>query len=122
MTSPMKATCHCGAVELNVTPSEPLDRALRCDCSYCRRRNVPTISASLDGVEVIKGADQLRLYSWGTHTAKHYFCQTCGVYMYHQRRIDPNQYGVNFYALEGIEPKDFEPRPWVDGVNHPSDA
>lgn len=121
MSALVKATCHCGAVELRVTLSDGFNTARRCDCSFCRRRSVPVVSAPLDGIEVIRGADQLTLYEWGTKTAKHHFCSVCGIYMYHRRRSNPNEYGVNLYAIEGAEPKDFEPVIWHDGVNHPSD-
>lgn len=120
MTEPLKASCHCGAVELRVTLSDGLNTARRCDCSYCRR-SVPVVSAPLDGVEIVRGADKLTLYSWGTHTAKHHFCSVCGIYMYHHRRSDPNELGVNLYAIEGMEPGEIEPVDWLDGVNHPSD-
>ncbi|WP_375258585.1 GFA family protein [Citreimonas sp.] len=120
-TETRRATCHCGAVELNVRLTDGLNTARRCDCSFCRRRGAPAVSAPLDGIHVVRGADKLTLYSFGTHTAKHHFCSICGVYMYHRRRSDPNQYGVNLYTIEGVEPKETEPLPWLDGVNHPSD-
>lgn len=121
MTKIHTATCHCGAVELRVRLSDGTATARRCDCSYCRRRSAAVVSAPLDGIEVVKGAENLTLYSFGTHTAQHHFCKTCGIYMYHRRRSDPNEYGVNLYCIEGMEPKDFEPLGWNDGVNHPSD-
>lgn len=121
MTQTHKATCHCGAVELRVTLSEGLASAHRCDCSFCRRRGAATVSAPLSGLKVIKGADNLTVYQWGTGTAKHYFCKTCGIYTHHQRRSNPNEYGVNLGALGGINPRDLGTIPWVDGVNHPSD-
>ncbi len=122
MTRPMKATCHCGAVELRVRLSDGLATARRCDCSFCRRRGAAAVSAPLDGVEVIRGAEALSLYQWGTQTAQHYFCATCGIYTHHRRRSNPNEYGVNLGCLEGINPRDLEPIPWVDGVNHPADC
>jgi hypothetical protein len=121
MTDTVKATCHCGAVELKVTLSDGFNTARRCDCSFCRRRGAPAVSAPLGGIEVIKGEDKLTLYSWGTQTAKHHFCSVCGIYMYHRRRSNPNEYGVNLYAIEGSDPKEIEPIGWADGVNHPSD-
>ena len=121
MTDPVKVTCHCGAVELRVTLSDGLATARRCDCSYCRRRGTPAVSAPLDGVEVVKGVETLTLYQFGTMTAQHHFCSVCGIYMYHRRRSNPNEYGVNLYCIEGMDPKDFEPLSWNDGVNHPSD-
>jgi hypothetical protein len=117
-----RLTCHCGAVELRVTLSDGLNTAQRCDCSFCRRRGAIVATAPLDGVTIVKGADKLTLYQWGTHTAKHYFCSICGTYTHHQRRLDPNEYGVNVGALEGVNPSELGEIIWADGVNHPSDA
>jgi len=116
-----KLTCHCGAVELRVKLADGLNTARRCDCSFCRRRGAVAVTALLDDVEIVKGADKLTLYTWGTHTAKHYFCSVCGIYTHHQRRSNPNEYGVNVGAIEGVNPRDLGEVPWSDGVNHPSD-
>lgn len=121
MTAPVKVTCHCGAVELRVMLSDGLNTARRCDCSFCRRRGAAVVSAPLDGVTVVRGQDHLRLYQWGTMTAKHYFCDTCGQYTHHQRRSNPNEYGINMGMIEGVNPAEHEPIKWSDGVNHPSD-
>ncbi len=120
MSAVVKATCHCGAVELKVALSDGLHSARRCDCSFCRRRGAPAVSAPLNGVEVVKGKDVLTLYQWGTNTARHHFCSVCGIYMYHRRRSNPNEFGVNMAAIEGVNPREFD-IPWADGVNHPSD-
>ena len=116
-----KLTCHCGAVELEVDLLDGLNTARRCDCSFCRRRGAIAATAPLDGVRVVKGQEALRLYTWGTHTAQHFFCGTCGIYTHHRRRSNPNEYGVNVGALEGINPADLGEVEWTDGVNHPSD-
>ena len=122
MTDPLKATCHCGAVELRLRPRDPsLGDAHRCDCSFCRRRGPATISVALDDLEIVRGADALTLYTWGTGTAKHYFCRICGIYTHPRRRSNPHEFGVNLGAIEGVNPRDFDPIPWEDGVNHPSD-
>jgi hypothetical protein len=118
----MKATCHCGAVELRVELSDGLNSARRCDCSFCARRGAAAVTAPLDGLTVVRGADKLTLYTWGTGTAKHYFCSVCGIYTHHQRRSNPNEYGVNLGTLEGVNPRDLGNIGWVDGVNHPSDT
>ena len=117
----MRLTCHCGAVELRVSPSKPVDAAVRCDCSFCRRRGSAMIPVPLDALEVVKGANKLTLYEWGTGTAKHYFCSVCGIYTHHRRRANPNEYAINIGALDGVNPCDLEPLGWTDGVNHPSD-
>ena len=118
----MKATCHCRAVELDVTLTEGLEKARRCDCSFCARRGAIAVSAPIDGVKIVEGSNNLTLYQWGTKTAKHYFCKTCGIYTHHQRRSNPNEFGVNVAILEGINPRQLGEIPWVDGINHPSDT
>lgn len=118
---PKKLTCHCGTVELEATLTDGLSTAQRCDCSFCRRRGAIAASVPLDKLRIVKGADNLTLYQWGTNTAKHYFCKTCGIYTHHQRRMNPNEYGVNVGALEGVNPSELGDIPWTDGVNHPSD-
>ena len=116
------ATCHCGAVELRVKLAEPLSQARRCDCSFCRRRGTPAVTVMMGDLQVVRGADALTVYSFGTHTAQHHFCKICGIYTHHRRRSDPNEYGVNMGCLDGVNPAEFEPILWNDGVNHPSDT
>ncbi|WBU63751.1 GFA family protein [Paracoccus aerodenitrificans] len=121
INTPHRLTCHCGAVELSVTLSDGLNTKRRCDCSMCRRRGAVAVSAPLEGLEIVKGADMLTLYQFNTRTAKHYFCKQCGIYTHHQRRSNPNEYGINAACLEGVNPRDLDPVPWSDGVNHSSD-
>jgi len=117
----VRGTCHCGAVELQVTLPDGLASARRCDCSFCRRRGAIVVSASLDQLVIVRGAQNLTLYQWGTGTAKHWFCKTCGIYTHHQRRSNPLQYGINTGILDGISPRDFGDVPMMDGVNHTAD-
>ena len=117
----MRGRCHCGAVVLEVALSDALATARRCDCSFCRRRGAIAVTAPLNGVTVLQGADHLTLYTWGTGTAQHYFCKRCGIYTHHRRRSNPNELGVNVAILDGVNPRDLGEVPWVDGVNHPSD-
>ncbi|MGL6209716.1 MAG: GFA family protein [Paracoccaceae bacterium] len=117
----MRGSCHCGAVVLEVALSDGFATARRCDCSFCRRRGAIAVSAPLAGVQVVQGADSLTLYQWGTGVAKHWFCRVCGISTHHQRRSNPNEYGVNVAILEGVNPRDLGEVRWADGVNHPSD-
>ena len=74
-----------------------------------------------DDLHIVKGADNLTLYQWGTSTAEHYFCKTCGIYTHHRRRLDPKTFGINVAAIDGVDVRQFENVPWTDGVNHPKD-
>ncbi|SRR6266516_4520301 len=64
----------------------------------------------------------LSLYKFNTGTAKHFFCSKCGIYTHHQRRSNPNQYGVNVACLSGLSPFDFEDVVVYDGANHLEDT
>jgi hypothetical protein len=121
MNDPVLLTCHCGAVALQVRLKDGLRSMRRCDCSYCRRRGAIVASVLLADLAIMRGADNLVLYQFGTMTAKHWFCGTCGIYTHHQRRSNPLEYGVNVGALEGINPSELGDIPWADGVNHPAD-
>jgi len=118
----VKATCHCGGVELEVTLTDGLNTARRCDCSFCARRGAVAVSVDLADLKVVRGEDKLSHYSFNTHTAQHFFCSICGVYTHHQRRSNPNEYGINAANLEGVHIRDLDPVRWADGRNHPSDA
>ena len=117
-----RATCHCGAVELELRLPQGIVDPHRCDCSLCRRRGAIVATVPLPDLRVVRGHAALRLYQFHTRTAKHYFCSVCGVYTHHQRRSDPNEYGVNVGCLEGVDPLLLDPVPVSDGVHHPSDS
>ena len=122
MTETYDAACHCGTVRFRVTLTGGLAAARRCTCSYCTMRGAVAVSASLDGIDFLAGADNLTLYQFGTRTARHYFCATCGIYTHHQRRSNPSQFGINLACLSGVSPWDLPEIPVNDGVNHPSDG
>lgn len=75
------------------------------------------VSVNDGDLQVIKG-DALRLYQFGTFGAEHYFCQNCGCYTHHRRRSKSSEFGVNVGCLEGVNPRDIDPVPWLDGVNY----
>lgn len=116
-----RLSCHCGAVELELSLPDGVVSPRRCDCSICRRKGAVVGSIPLDGIRILQGAEVLRLYQFNTHTAKHYFCGHCGIYTHHQRRSNPNEYGYNIGCLAGVNPFDIPDVPVNDGVNHPSD-
>jgi hypothetical protein len=118
---PLKAACHCGVVQFEVVLTDGLNTARRCTCSYCRMRGAVAVSAELSGIKILKGEEALSTYQFNTGTAKHHFCSRCGIYTHHQRRSNPNQYGVNLACLEGMSPFDLDEVPVLDGVNHPRD-
>ena len=116
-----KGSCHCGAVQFELSLPNGLEELRRCDCSMCRRRGAVVASVPLSGINITQGEAALSLYQFNTKTAKHYFCSKCGIYTHHQRRSNPEQYGVNVACLEGVNPFELGEIPTVDGVNHSAD-
>lgn len=117
-----EASCHCGAVKIELDLPNGLVDVRRCDCSLCRRRGAIVASVPLAAITIVSGEEALRLYQFNTKTAKHYFCGICGIYTHHQRRSNPEQYGFNVACLEGVNPLKIETVPTNDGVNHPADG
>jgi len=118
----MAGQCHCGAVRFEATLTDGLATIRRCNCSFCRMRGAIAVSAEMGGVEILDGREALTSYRFNTRVAEHFFCSRCGIYTHHQRRSDPNQYGVNVACLAGVSPFDFLEVPVTDGVNHPTDS
>ena len=85
-------------------------------------RGAVAVSAQAGGVRIVAGEDALTSYRFNTGTAQHFFCSRCGIYTHHQRRSNPNQYGINVACLEGVSPFDFAQVAVVDGIAHPSDT
>jgi hypothetical protein len=116
-----KASCHCGAVELELELPEGLVELRRCDCSMCRMRGAIAASIPLSGLKITKGEDALTLYQFNTMTAKHYFCSRCGIYTHHQRRSNPKEFAFNVACLEDVNPYELGEVPIHDGINHSAD-
>jgi len=115
-----KASCHCGAVEFELTLKQGIDPR-RCDCSMCRMRGAIVSSVSLGDLKITKGSAALACYQFNTMTAEHYFCTVCGIYTHHKRRSHPDQFSFNLACLEGVNPLLLANVPVADGINHPAD-
>lgn len=117
-----KASCHCGAVELELELPDGIVDPRRCDCSMCKRRGAIVATVAEEGLRVLHGQSVLRSYQFNTRTAVHYFCTRCGVYTHHRRRSNPNEFGYNVGCLAGVNPFELDPVDTSDGINHPADA
>jgi len=122
ITNPHRASCHCGAVVLELVLPNGIEDPRRCDCSICRRKCAVVASVPISGLRVIEGEECLREYRFNTNQARHFFCSICGIYTHHQRRSNPEQYGYNVGCLERINPFEIESVQVNDGINHPADT
>jgi hypothetical protein len=114
-------SCHCGAVKFRVKLLDGLRKPVRCNCTMCRMKGAVMVFAPLGSITVIQGEDMLASYEFHSKVAKHRFCSKCGIHLFHQRRLDPDQYGVNVAVLDGVSPFDFAEVPVFNGQDHPKD-
>ncbi len=101
MTKTYRGSCHCQAVQFEVTgvPEE----FTTCDCSLCVKKNALMWNVPSEQLKVVAGTNKLSLYQWNTRVAKHYFCKVCGIYTFHRKRAAPDYFGVNVYCLEELD-------------------
>jgi hypothetical protein len=73
--------CHCGLLAFEFHSSKPLTPRA-CDCSFCRKHGVRSVSDA-DGRAIIRlESDGAALrYRFGLATADFLICGTCGVYV-----------------------------------------
>lgn len=107
--------CHCGAVRFVAALPDPPVPALDCNCSVCHMTGFLHVMVPHEHFELIAGRDALTSYRFGTGTAEHLFCRTCGVKGFYQPRSHPEAWSVNANCLdEPIELKieQFDGRNW----------
>ena len=128
MTEPLvthKGGCHCGAVAFEVDAPAVL-RVQECNCSICEMTGFLHLIAPASRFRLTRGADALTTYTFGTHTAKHLFCATCGIKSYYVPRSNPDGVSVNARCIapgtvEALEIEPFDGRNWeqeADRLRH----
>lgn len=107
--------CHCGKVHFRVRFADPPE-LLDCNCSICTKSGFLHLIVDKAGFTLERSADALTDYRWGSGTAQHLFCSTCGIKSFYIPRSHPDGFSVNWRALDGVE--DVKPliRPY-DGKN-----
>lgn len=101
-----RASCHCGAVVLEIRLPKGLPDPHRCDCSFCKRKGAIVAAVPEADLKVVKGEPTLRKYQFGKKVAEHFFCVVCGIYTHHRRSTNPQEFGFNIGCLKGVNPYD----------------
>ena len=70
---------------------------------------------------LLKGEDQLSLYTFNTGAAQHLFCKTCGVKSFYIPRSNPDGYAVTWRCLDDWMDLDVTVSPF-DGQNWEANA
>jgi hypothetical protein len=106
--------CHCGAVRFEVRAS--LEEVLECNCSICTKKGWLHVIVPKPHFVLLTDEAALSTYRFGTKTAQHHFCATCGVSSFYVPRSHPDGISVNARCLDGVDPRSLSPVPF-DGQN-----
>lgn len=91
--------CHCGAVRFAIEVAPPVE-LLICNCSICSMAGFRHLIVSQESFELLRGEDALTSYRFGTGTAEHLFCRTCGIKSFYRPRSHPEGWSVNYSCLD----------------------
>ena len=92
--------CHCGAVRFVARLPDPPVAALDCNCSICAMTGFLHIIVPHADFTLECGTDRLTSYRFGSGSAEHLFCATCGVKSFYQPRSHPEAWSVNAHCLD----------------------
>ena len=99
MASSLTATCHCGAVHIDV-PHKPR-RLTSCNCSICRRYGTLWAYYPRSKVRLRSKRSALERYAWGDKTLDFVRCATCGcVICWQAKQRTRDRMGVNMRNFE----------------------
>jgi hypothetical protein len=109
-----RGSCHCGAVRYEATGE--LVGLVVCNCSICTRTGYIHWTVPPADFRLLTGWSAIETYEFGTRTAKHHFCRTCGISAFRVSRSHPDDVTVNVRCLDGVDLASLELEPF-DGVH-----
>src|SRR5262249_51189423 len=101
MKTTYQGSCHRGRVRFEVDAD--LDHVRVCDCSIRRRRGALIHRVEPNFFRLLTPLEDLALYTFHTHTARDYFCRTCGILPFRRRRTAADVWAINVRCLEGFD-------------------
>ena len=101
-------SCHCGSTRFKARLD--LDEAIVCDCSICTMKGSIVVRVDDADFELLSPIDNLNVYEFNTHIAKHYFCPSCGIHAFHRPRSYPELWAINIRCLGGVDANSVKPR------------
>ena len=73
-----RGSCHCGAVSFECD-IDLASQTSRCNCSICIKSRFWKALVPEAEFRLLKGADAITEYRFGSKAISHRFCATCGV-------------------------------------------
>jgi hypothetical protein len=93
--------CHCKKVRFEAEVPASIE-VLDCNCSICAATGFKHLIVPHGDFTLLSGGEALVSYRFGTGTAEHLFCGTCGVKSFYQPRSHPDAWSVNLNAVDDI--------------------
>ena len=102
-------SCHCGKISFSFE-HEKIDTGLRCNCSICKRKGAVMSDFTLapEELRIEQKNNALSLYQFDSKIAKHFFCNHCGIYPFHETVRKPGNYRVNLGCIDEIDTYDIK--------------
>lgn len=91
--------CHCGRVRFEVIAPAHI-QVLECNCSICSKAGYLHLIVPRDRFTLLRGREALTLYTFNTHTARHWFCSICGIKSFYVPRSHPDGLSINVRCLD----------------------
>ena len=112
----LKASCHCGAVTIEVT-RKPRS-VTRCTCSLCRRYGARWAYCSKNTAKVSCEPDAIAAYRWKNESLEFFHCNRCGCLTHYEsvNKDDNYRVAVNARMMEPSDIADVRVRTF-DGAN-----
>jgi hypothetical protein len=116
-----KGGCHCGAVRYEVDAPENIE-VTECNCSICSKTAYLHLIVPKSRFRLLSGEQNLSLYTFDTHEAKHLFCKTCGIKSFYIPRSHPDGISVNARCLDegtvlSMSIEQFDGKHWEENID-----
>ena len=111
--------CHCGRIRFRARVD--LGQLSQCNCTMCTKKGILHVSLFPPDFELLRGKNDLTVYTFETGTAQHTFCRHCGMHPFYIPRSQPDMVTVNARCLDGIDQTALKPTRFFDG-QHWEDA
>ena len=93
--------CHCRKVRFAAEVPEAVE-LIQCNCSICSATGFLHLIVAHRDFRLLTDENALTSYRFGTGTANHLFCATCGIKSFYQPRSHPDAWSVNWHALDDV--------------------